>query len=139
MTAPLLDRHALNRVLEEDFPPESRQNLGEVINAGAGSVRLKLEPRPWMVRPGELISGPTQMGMADVAAFLAVLTVAGRVTKAVTHTLTMNFLRACPIGDLYADARLLRQGRRIIVCNVHIHQGDPDRLVAQASVGYSLP
>nr|WP_241527306.1 PaaI family thioesterase [Sphingomonas turrisvirgatae] len=58
---------------------------------------------------------------------------------AVTNTLTMNFLTACEMRMIVAEARLLKLGRRLAVVDVRIWQDSEDRPVAQATVGYALP
>jgi len=58
---------------------------------------------------------------------------------AVTSSLVMNFLRGAAVGDIWADAHLLRLGRRNAVCDVRIWTESEDRPAAQATVTYSLP
>ncbi len=91
------------------------------------------------MRPGALISGPTQMALADTAAYALVLAHVGPVAMAVTNSLNIHFLRGCPPGPLFADAHLLKLGRRIVTVDVRIWTERPDRLVAQATVAYTLP
>ena len=40
---------------------------------------------------------------------------------------------------IWADARLLRLGRRMAVCDVRLWTESADRIAAQATVTYSLP
>jgi uncharacterized protein (TIGR00369 family) len=100
---------------------------------------MSLEPGPESLRPGGIVSGPTLMALADVAAYAAVLAHIGPVPMAVTSTLNISFLRPCRAAQVNADARLLRLGRRAATVDVRIWQGSEDELVAQATVGYALP
>lgn len=100
---------------------------------------MRLDPGPDMIRPGGIVSGPTLMGLADVAAWAVVLAHVGPVAMAVTNSLSINFLRACQLDAVIADARLLKLGRRLATVDVRLWQGDEQRLVAQATVGYALP
>jgi acyl-coenzyme A thioesterase PaaI-like protein len=91
-------------------------------------------------RPGGTVSGPTMMSLADAAAWLATLSRIGIVPLAVTSTLTIHFLAKPALdADLFAEAELLRLGARSSVTDVRITSGLDGPLVAQASVGYSIP
>ena len=90
-----------------------------------------------MLRPGELVSGPTLMSVADTAAYNLILAHVGPELMAVTSSLTINFLRGAKVGDIHADAELLSLGRRLAVCDVRIWTDSPERLAAQASVTYA--
>src|SRR3546814_17189613 len=74
-----------------------------------------------------LISGPTQMGFADMAAYALVLAHIGPVAMAVTSALNYQFLRPCRPGPLFADASMLRLGKRLAVMDVRIWTDDADR------------
>lgn len=101
-------------------------------------VVLRLPIGPEHERPGGTVSGPTMMGLADGAAWLATLSRIGPVALSVTSSLTINFLRKPALDrHLYADASLLKLGRRLSVTEVHITSGDD--LVAQATVTYAIP
>jgi uncharacterized protein (TIGR00369 family) len=58
---------------------------------------------------------------------------------AVTTNLNINFLRKPGRGDLVADAKLLKVGKRLVVGEVAIYsdgEGDP---VAHVTSTYSIP
>ncbi len=134
-----MDVPALNAFLRSAFPHAPADQLEGVIAAWPGFVRCRLVPDAGHLRPGGIVSGPTQMGLADRAAYVLVLAHIGPVAMAVTSTLTINFLRACEAVPVTADARLLRLGRRLAVADVRIWTTDPDRPAAQASVTYAIP
>ena len=125
--------------LDTAFPAEARPGLGELVSIAPGRARMSLQPTPAMIRPGGIVSGPTLMGLIDVAAYAAVLAHIGAVEMAVTNTLSVSFLRACRLEPVVADARLLKLGRRFASVDVRLWQASEDRLVAQATVGYALP
>lgn len=138
--SPKLSLDEVDALIRGAFPDgEGGPVAGEVIDIGPGFARLQLNPVAAMGRPGGIVSGPTQMAMVDHAAYAVVLAHVGPQLMAVTHTLTMNFLRACRMEPIYADAQLLKLGRRLATIDVRLWQGSPDRIVAQASVGYALP
>jgi len=135
----LLDAGALNAFLKEAFPHSTIGERGPVIEAEPGRIRLEIRPDERALRPGALISGPTLMSLADTAAYALVLGHVGLVAMAVTNSLTIHFLRGCQPGPVFADAHLLRLGRRIVTTDVRLWTESPDRLVAQATVAYTLP
>lgn len=91
------------------------------------------------LRPGGTVSGPTMFALADVTAYLLVLAHIGEVALAVTTNLSINFLSRPPAGELLADGRLIKLGKRLAVCEIHIHSRDSETLVAQATATYSIP
>lgn len=125
--------------LDTAFPAAARPQLGELVSIAPGHVRMALQPDASMVRPGGIVSGPTLMGLIDVAAYAVVLAHIGPVEMAVTNTLSVSFLRACRLQQVFADARLLKLGRRFASIDVRLWQSTEDRLIAQATVGYALP
>lgn len=136
---PILSVDELAALIEGAFPGREGRLSGEVVAVGPGFARLQLDPVASMGRPGGIVSGPTQMAMADHAAYAVVLAHIGPALMAVTHTLTMNFLRACRMERIVADAHLLKLGRRLATIDVRLWQGSPGRVVAQSTVGYALP
>jgi acyl-coenzyme A thioesterase PaaI-like protein len=111
----------------------------DVIEIRQGWARLKYEPALRNLRPGNLVTGPTQMGMADRAAYAVILAHIGPVAMAVTSNLNFSFLRGVQFRTLHADARLLKLGRRLATVDVTLWQDDPDNLVGQATITYALP
>ncbi len=58
---------------------------------------------------------------------------------AVTTNLNINFLRKPGRGDLIADAKLLKVGKRLVVGEVGIYsEGEPEP-VAHVTSTYSIP
>jgi uncharacterized protein (TIGR00369 family) len=127
----------LNAFLAEAFPKVPRAY--RVAEVTAEGVVLRLPVGDEHERPGGTVSGPTMMGLADGAAWLATLSRIGPVALAVTSNLTINFLRKPPMADLWAHAAILKLGRRLSVCDVHIVSHASGDLVAQATVTYAIP
>ncbi|HEX7855809.1 MAG TPA: PaaI family thioesterase [Sphingobium sp.] len=132
---PVMTLTDLGRFLDRAFPVEARAALGELVSIHPGRVRLRLDPKEEMLRPGAIVSGPVMMGLIDVAAYAAVLAHIGPEPMAVTHNLNTTFLRQAGRSELIADAVLLR----LASVDVRLWQGSEDRLIAQATVGYALP
>ncbi|MDB5466049.1 MAG: hypothetical protein JWQ46_811 [Phenylobacterium sp.] len=136
---PKLDAAGVNALMHRAFPEFGRDGLPHVMSVEPGRVRVMRPYGPGMLRPGDVISGPVLMALADTAAYALVLAHVGDQLMAVTSSLTVNFLRGCKPADLYAEAEMLRLGRRNAVCDVRLWTEGPERLAAHATVTYALP
>jgi uncharacterized protein (TIGR00369 family) len=91
------------------------------------------------LRPGGTISGPSMMGLADLALYAAILAQIGPVALAVTTSLNFNFLRKPEARDLIAECRLLKLGKRLAVGEVSIFSEGSSDVVCHATGTYSIP
>lgn len=131
---------ALAAFLEQEFP----QAFGvgrphSVVALGARSATVRLDAGEDHLRPGGTISGPAMMGLADIAVYVALLGQIGLVPLAVTTNLSINFLRKPAPGPLFADARLIKLGKRLAVGDVGLRGEDGGDLVAHCVATYSIP
>lgn len=137
---PIMDRDALNRFLETDFPQiHTDGKVFDVTEVGPGTVIMRLAPNERHLRPGGTVSGPTLFALADVAAYCVVLAHIGPVALAVTTNLNINFLRKPEPGPLTCTCRLLKLGKRLAVIEASIFGEDAADLVAHATATYSIP
>lgn len=134
-----LDADAVNALMAKAFPHADMGLMWKVTRLSAGRATIVRPFSRDVLRPGELVSGPTLMSLADSAAYALILAHIGEQLMAVTSQLTMNFLRGAKPGDITAEAELLHLGRRSAVCDVRLWTEGPDRLAAQAGVTYALP
>ncbi|NBB15520.1 hotdog fold thioesterase [Caulobacter sp. SLTY] len=134
-----LDAPALNAFLARAFPEGDPERMPKVTSVGAGVAVMAMPTDAGHLRPGGVISGPTQMSLADSAAYMVILAHIGEVAMAVTTSLTIHFLRPCKPGTLIAEARLLKLGRRIATVDVLLYTEGPDRPAAKATVAYAIP
>ena len=94
---------------------------------------------PDTLRPGGLISGPTQFTVADIALWHLSFTVLGLKPMAVTSDVHITFLRPASGGDLIGRAELLRAGRTRISGQVRLWvEGADHRPVSHAVGGYGV-
>jgi uncharacterized protein (TIGR00369 family) len=110
-----------------------------VEDSGEWGARLRLPVTKAHGRPGGTVSGPSLMGLADGAAWLAILAQIGPVALAVTTSLHIDFLRKPPLVDMVADGHVLKLGKSLAVVDVGIRAQGHDELVAKAQVTYSIP
>lgn len=128
----------LSAFFETAFPGDSSRNFSfEVFKPG--KLRIMLVPDEASLRPGRLVSGPTQMALADRAAYAVILAHIGPVAMAVTSNLNMSFLRGVAMAPVFADAALLKLGRRLASVDVRLWQGEESHIVAQSTVTYAIP
>ncbi len=134
-----MDTEALQAFLATDFP---QVNAGggtafTVAEVGEGFATVRLDPDDRHLRPGGTVSGPTLFGLADFAAYMAILAALGPVALAVTTNLNINFLRKAGLAPVAATARILKLGKRLAVIDIAIESaGD---LIAHATATYSIP
>lgn len=98
----------------------------EVLEAAEGRALLRLPPSPLVLRPGETISGPAIMGLCDVAIWAAFLSLTKGRDDARTQALAVTFLRPAGAGPLLAEARVVRQGRRVVYAEVWLRAEGSD-------------
>ena len=132
----------LNGFLKTLFPQS--ENIGIVTSLDDGFAELKLSVNDSHLRPGGTISGPSMMALADVAMYAAILNAIGPVALAVTTNLNINFLNKPKANfDIFAQARILKLGGRLVVGEVSIYSDvakqQTDGLVAHATITYSIP
>ena len=104
-----------------------------------GYVRARLPFKPWMLRPGNVISGPALFTAADLAMYALVLAHTGPQLMAVTSNLGLNFVNKGIAADIHAEGTLLKLGRKLAVMEVKLRCGDDTGLVAHATGSYAIP
>jgi acyl-coenzyme A thioesterase PaaI-like protein len=122
--------------LRREFP----QNRCVVEEVGNRSATVSHEVGRENLRPGETVSGPLLMTVADVALYIAILGTIGIVPLTVTTSLTINFLRKpsphCPIVGV---CQLIKVGRTLVVGEVELYSDRNEDMVAKAVGTYSIP
>lgn len=126
-----------NAFLSEAF--NGAQNRSTVISMEDGHAVVRLKASDEHLRPGNYISGPTQMSMADSVAYFVIFTRLGIVPMAVTSNLNINFLRPCIGEAVIAEGRLMKLGRTLAVIEVDIRAEGSDKTASHAIVTYSIP
>lgn len=136
---PHLEVAGVSAFLDAAFPAEARKALGSVVGVWPGRVRMELKPTVVMTRPGGILSGPALMSLADVAGYAVIAAHHASEPMVVTNTLTINFLRPGRFEPVFADADLLKLGRRIATVQVRLWQQAEDQPIALSTVSYALP
>lgn len=114
-----------------------------VLNVSDDAATIRLPMQPWMLRPGNTISGPAMFTAADTASYVLVLATLGPTLLAVTTSANIHFLSKPQPTPLIARAQYLKQGRTLVITDVHIfNEIDGVRAehpVAQMTCTYAIP
>ncbi|KAF1071465.1 MAG: hypothetical protein GAK45_00514 [Pseudomonas citronellolis] len=134
-----LDAQRVQAFIRSGLP--MAEDMGFCVDAlEEGRARARMPYHGRMLRPGGTISGPTIMALADATMYAVILGHLDNVEMAVTSNLNINFLSRPRQEDLIAEARILKQGRRQVVCEVSVFSaGNADELVAHVTGTYVLP
>lgn len=125
----------VNEMIATSFPG----NSSRATALGPGWAEIELPPGPGSIRPGDIISGPTVFGAADVALWFALFTKVGIEPMALTSELSIRFLRPARGDTVRARADIHHAGRRSVIGSVTCWTDDPDRPVAVAQGTYVRP
>jgi len=128
----------MNVFFEHHFKgrPKPWPHIAEVKE---GYIKIELETGIAQLRPGGFINGPTQIGLADQAAYAAIFTLSGPVAMAMTSNLNIDFLRPCKGNKLIAEAEMIKLGRSLAVVSVTLKGNENKRISSRATVTYALP
>ncbi len=135
---PKISTEEFNALMAREMPWAVAVGMtADAIGRGTATVRLPFDDS--MLRPGGTVSGPTMMALADATMYAVVLGAIGIVKLAVTTSFNINFLHRPGPGDLMAEGRLLKLGKRLAVIEVTLHSDGHDAPVAHATGTYSIP
>ena len=107
----------------------------EIDEVSHGFVKMHLDARNELKQVNEVLHGGSVASLIDTAAAFAVITLLDEAQSATTSDLTIHYLRPLTSGRVYAEARVLRPGRRLLVVTVEVF-GDSGSLAATAVTTY---
>lgn len=145
----MIDRQTDQRLTLEEVSILMKKHFPQVGDGGKlilidavddRMARLRLPESVEHLRPGGTVSGPAMVMLADVAVYVAILATLGQAAlQAVTTSLNVNFLKRPAPGELIAEAKLLKVGRRLVVGEVAISDAGGQTLLAHTTATYALP
>ncbi len=109
----------------------------EVESIGEGTATARLPYRDEFLRPGGYLQGGCAMGLADVTFWLALMSLVGEETMALTVEMKTNFLHGAK-GDLRCEAQVLKLGRRLVYGDASTTDAD-ENLIAHHTLTYMRP
>ena len=117
------------------------RHVGMTIDTlGEGWARVKVTYSPALIgdpwRPA--IHGGVISTVIDTVGGLAAFTVVNPGDKLSTVDLRVVYLRPGRLADLYGEARVLRIGNRVAVCDMFVWQDEPDKHIATGKGVYNV-
>lgn len=116
---------------KESLPPMGFQLLVglEMTERGEGASRCELEVSEKHLNPHRVVHGGVLYAMADTGMGAAVYGVLEPEESCATIELKMVYMASVRAGRLVCDSRMLHRGRRVVVLESEVRNGD--RLVAK--------
>ena len=108
----------------------------EFVSAERGAAVYRLNVREELTRMRGILHGGAVASLMDTAAAFAVHTLLEPDQWTVTVDLTLHFLRPASSGQLTAHARVVRNGRRLVILTVEA-KDQSGQLIAIASTTYT--
>ncbi|EOR08339.1 PaaI family thioesterase [Acinetobacter genomosp. 15BJ] len=133
-----MDKQEIIEFLAQEFPQALKKSSIEEITPKGAQLLYHVDPRD--LRPGQTVSGPTLMLIADYVLYIAILGHLGLVAMAVTTNMTINFFRK-PDGtrDIRAVCKLIKVGKTLVTGEVWLYSLDDEEPVAHVIGTYALP
>lgn len=128
----------LTAFLDSEFPQMRPLNL-RLEHWDGATLRLAMPITEQNLRPGGTVSGPAMMTLADCAAYMLLLGLIGPVALAVTTNLNINFLRKPGLGDLSAEATMLKLGKTLAIIELSLFSAGVAEPVAHSVMTYAIP
>ncbi len=109
----------------------------QILEIRAGYSRVRMPFNPIFANSWNNTHGGALMTLADIAFYFALATLNGLEASGnfATAELKNNFLQPTSQVDLYAEARVIKNGKRIIFGDVEINDIS-DRRISHATVSY---
>jgi len=130
----------LRDYLAKEFPQAYAPGKpNKIVSVGPGTAVVHFAAGERHLRPGGTVSGPTMMGLADGAIYVAILGAIGPVALAVTTSFTCNFLSKPGPGDLECAVKILKLGKRLVVAEATVRGLNDEDPAAHIVATYSIP
>ena len=131
------DIAATNAMFEAFFQGNPVRPIVTEMRDGFAAINLMTDAQH--IRPGNMVSGPTQMSLADTVAYVCIFTKIGIEPMAVTSNLNMHFLRPCIGPNVRAEGKMVRISQSSAVIDVRIFGEGHDEPSSISTVAYALP
>ncbi|HEV2422583.1 MAG TPA: PaaI family thioesterase [Candidatus Acidoferrales bacterium] len=119
------------------FSNTARQFGFRLESAEVGRAKLRMNVQPRHMQIHGVVHGGVLASLADTAGGLALYLALPRGSRAATVEMKINFLEPVQNGTVFAEARILRQGKYLAVleCDLTDERG---RMVAKALMTFSV-
>lgn len=107
-----------------------------VLSASPEEARLELPYNVALLRPGNTVSGPAIMGLADMAMWAVLLAGSEGRDESLTSNMHVNFLRTCGPGPIIATARLIKGSGRIVFGDIVVRRADSEEVAVHVTTSW---
>jgi uncharacterized protein (TIGR00369 family) len=135
---PKVSAEEMNQFFRAHFKGD-RGLLPDITHAEADYVVMNAVMGEQNMRPGNMVSGPTQMALADHIAYAVIFTRIGITPMAVTSNLNIDFLRPCMGQSVRIEGRMIKLGRSLAVISTEVYGNENEKIASRATVTYALP
>ncbi|ENW96613.1 PaaI family thioesterase [Acinetobacter sp. NIPH 298] len=133
-----ITKHEIVEFLAQEFPQALRKCSIEAITPKGAELLYQVDRED--LRPGQTVSGPTLMLVADFVLYVAIMGHLGLVAMAVTTNMTINFFRKPKAGqNIRAVCKLIKVGKTLVTGEVWLYSGDEEEAVAHVIGTYAIP
>lgn len=119
------------------FSNTARQFGFQLEHAEIGRAKLRMKVQPRHMQIHGVVHGGVLASLADTAAGLALYLGLPSGSRAATVEMKMNFLEPVHDGIVFAEAKILRQGKYLAVLECDLTD-DSSRMVAKALMTFSI-
>ena len=137
MSAPAVTPEWLTATVRRGVPLAGVMGI-EVLSAEGGRATLRLPRSEVVLRPGDTVSGPAIMGLADVAFWAAWMGESEGKDSTLTAAMNVNFLRRTGPGPLIAEATVLKRGGTLVFGEVLIRAEDSDETAVHVTTTWAV-
>ena len=131
-------KQAITEFLAQEFPQTAEKCVIENISAEGAQLLYRVDQHD--LRPGQTVSGPTLMAIADLALYVAIMGRLGLVAMAVTSNMNINFFRKPQAQqNIRAECRLIKVGKTLVTGEVWLYSLAQEEPVAHVIGTYALP
>ncbi|ELA9204205.1 PaaI family thioesterase [Vibrio alginolyticus] len=132
----MVSKSELEHFFETEFP--QADFLIEYVSEDKVIIKKLIDMQH--LRPGNTISGPTLMEVADAALYVAVLSKSNLSKMALTSNININFLKKPDANqNIVAECSVLKFSQRNAYGEVRIYSEESKILVAHATGAYVIP
>lgn len=107
----------------------------ELDSIDLGRAHLSLKVTDQLMQAQGVMHGGVIASLIDTAVALAIASSAGAASRFTTVDMTIHYLAPVIDGTIYADARVIRQGKRIVSAECEVTD-QSDKPVARAMLTY---
>ena len=123
---------------DNSFAPWIKAMDISFVSVGKDRAVLRIPASPDLNRLGGMICGQAIMALADTAMVFATAANAGGFVPMTSVNMATTFLRPAEGAEMFADARIIKSGRRLVYGEVNIHMGDAEKSVAHVTTSVML-